>query len=122
MTKDIIILSVLIILIDSIYLSLVGKPLFGAMIKNIQGTDLKMNIPSAVVTYIFIILGMYYFIISPNKTPMDAFILGICIYAVFDFTNMTLFQNYDLKTAIIDTLGGGILFYIVTSIFQKMKK
>jgi uncharacterized membrane protein len=35
---------------------------------------------------------------------------------------MAIFKNYNLKTAIIDTLWGAILFYTVTVITYKIKR
>jgi uncharacterized membrane protein len=63
-----------------------------------------------------------YFIISANKPAFDAFILGFCVYGIFDFTNMAIFKKYNLKTAISDTLWGAILFFIVTNITYSLKK
>jgi uncharacterized membrane protein len=32
------------------------------------------------------------------------------VYAVYDFTNVAIFEDYDWKFAIADSLWGGILF------------
>ena len=42
--------------------------------------------------------------------------LGLIIYGIFDFTNLSLFKNYNLKIAIIDTIWGSILFTLTTYI------
>ena len=36
----------------------------------------------------------------------------ICIYAVFDLTNYSIFTDYDIRFAIADTLWGGVLFVL----------
>jgi uncharacterized membrane protein len=43
-------------------------------------------------------------------------ILGGLIYAVFDFTSYTIFTNWDLKTAIVDTVWGAVLMTLVSFI------
>lgn len=114
--------SVLLVLVDSVYLYFIGKPVFDKTVMAIQNSALVVNLAPAVFTYILMAILLNYFIISVNKTPFDAFILGFCTYGIFDFTNLAIFKNYDFKTAIIDTLWGAILFFIVTFLTYKMKK
>lgn len=118
----IIIISLLLIIIDSVYLSLIGGPLFKNMIKNIQNDELNLKFKAATFTYILLVYLLYKFIISENKRPLNAFILGFCIYGVFDFTNLTIFNNYNLIIALIDMLWGGILFYLVSFMSYKIFK
>ena len=46
-----------------------------------------------------------------NK-EFDAFILGFCAYGIFDFTNMAIFKNYNLKTSSMEI--------IITTLIEKM--
>ena len=112
--------SILLVVIDSVYLFTVGKPVFEKTVMAIQKSPLTVNMPPAIFTYILMATILNYFIISANKPAIDALILGFCAYGIFDFTN--IFKNYNLKTAIIDTLWGAILFYIVTVITYKIKR
>jgi len=122
MTYSLIISSILLVLIDSIYLSTIGTPVFEKTVAAIQGSKLVVNMPPAIFTYILMAIILNYFIISANKPAFDAFILGFCAYGIFDFTNLAIFKNYTLKTAIMDTLWGAILFYVTTLITYKVKK
>ena len=122
MTYSLIISSILLVLIDSVYLSMIGKPLFEKTVAAIQGSKLVVNFPPAIFTYILMAIILNYFIISASKPAFDAFILGFCVYGIFDFTNLAIFKNYTLKTAIMDTLWGAILFYVTTLITYKVKK
>jgi len=106
--------------IDSVYLSNIGGPMFDKMVKKIQKDDMKLNIYGAIGAYILMIIAIYKFIIMERKPPMDAFILGICIYGVFDFTNYAIFNNYSMIIGLLDMLWGGILYYIVTLITYKL--
>jgi uncharacterized membrane protein len=67
---------------------------------------------------IFLILGLYYFIIKPNRSIKDAFLLGLVIYGVYEGTNYALFNNWSEYIVIIDTLWGGILFALTTFIIK----
>jgi uncharacterized membrane protein len=113
---------VLLILIDSIYLFFIGKPVFDKTVAAIQNSPLVVNIAPAIFTYILMAILLNYFIISVKKPAFDAFILGFCAYGIFDFTNLAIFKKYTLKAAIIDTLWGAILFFVVTTITYALKK
>jgi uncharacterized membrane protein len=104
------------LIIDGLYLSFIGGMMFIPMVDKIQKEKFKLNIYGAIVAYVFLIFVLYKFIIMERKSPCDAFILGFCIYGVFDGTNYALFNNYKVLPAVMDTLWGGILFYIVTLI------
>ena len=114
--------SVLLVLVDAVYLYFIGKPVFEKVVFAIQKTPLVAKMPPAVFTYVLMAVILNYFIISVNKSPFDAFILGFCTYGIFDFTILAIFKNYNFKTAIIDTLWGAILFFIVTFLTYKLKK
>jgi uncharacterized membrane protein len=106
--------------LDSVYLSTIGGSLFSKMVRNIQKEDMKIDMYGVIGSYILLVLVLYKFIIMERRSPSDAFILGLCVYGVFDFTNIAIFKNYNWITAIVDTLWGGILFYIVTMITYKI--
>jgi uncharacterized membrane protein len=114
--------SILLVLVDSIYLYFIGKPVFDKTVAAIQNSSLVVNMAPAVFTYILMAILLNYFIISVNKSVFDAFILGFCTYGIFDFTNMAIFKKYNLRTAITDTLWGAILFFSVTTITYYLKK
>jgi len=108
--------------LDGIYLSTIGGSLFSRMVKNIQNQEMTINIYGAIGSYLLLILVLYKYIILERRSLTDAFILGVCVYGVFDFTNLALFKNYKIIPALLDTLWGGILFYTVTFITYKYLK
>jgi uncharacterized membrane protein len=114
--------SILLVLVDSIYLYFIGKPVFDKTVAAIQNSSLVVNMAPAIFTYILMAILLNYFIISVNKSAFDAFILGFCTYGIFDFTNMAIFKKYNLRTAITDTLWGAILFFSVTTITYYIKR
>jgi uncharacterized membrane protein len=87
---------------------------FDNQIQIIQGTKINLKIYPAIICYIALVFGLYYFIISKNNSILDAFLLGIVIYSVYETTNLALINKWTIKTAIIDTLWGGILFSLTT--------
>lgn len=109
------------LVIDGLWLYNVGGPPFKTMVRKIQGTDLKMNMVGAVGAYTLMILALFKFILVERKSPSDAFLLGLYIYGIFDFTNFAIFAKYQMMyTGFIDMVWGGILFYMVTWITYKV--
>ena len=102
---------VVLFLVDLIWLSTGGKYAVN-MTERIQGSPLQFRYESALIVYLFL---AYLFL--ETKTIKQAFLYGMCIYGVYDFTNYALLNKYDLQFALLDTLWGGILFAIVKYIF-----
>jgi uncharacterized membrane protein len=112
--------AIIFVSIDFIYLNLI-KNYFNNQINIIQGSKVKINLLGAVLCYIFLIVGINYFIIKPRKSLSEAFLLGIVIYGVYETTNYALLKNWSLLTVIIDTLWGGILFASTTYIVNMLR-
>ena len=94
-------------------------PFFGSLLW--IGTISSLNIPAFILCYIFIAIVLYYFIIREKRSILESFLLGLCIYAIYELTNKTLFTNWKWTTVIIDSIWGGLLFMIVTKIFYMIK-
>ena len=118
---DIFILTVILLAFDGCYLYANTKT-FRNLVFNIQGKNMTIRPESVVLCYFAIIVGLYYFIIKENKSPLEAFLLGVVIYGVYDSTNYATLSNYTASFAFMDTLWGGILFALVTFCFQQIKK
>ena len=105
--------------IDFAYLGVI-KGYYARQIAAVQGSPMVVNLFGAVVTYVFLIFGLNYFIIGPGRSAQDAFLLGLVVYGVYDFTSLALLSKWQLTTAVIDTLWGGTLFYLTTKLVQKV--
>lgn len=105
--------------IDFAYLGVI-KGHFARQIAAVQGSPMVVNLFGAIITYVFLIFGINYFIIQPGRSAQDAFLLGLVVYGVYDFTNLALLSKWQLTTAVIDTLWGGTLFYLTTKLVQKI--
>jgi uncharacterized membrane protein len=109
--------AILFISIDAIYLNIMKK-YFEKQIQSVQGSAIQMNFLGAAICYVFLIVGINYFIIKPNKSVNEAFLLGLVIYGVYETTNYALLKNWSILTVFIDTLWGGILFALTTYIIK----
>ena len=113
--------AIIFISVDSIYLNII-KIFFQKQIERVQGSATKINFLGAALCYLFLVIGLNYFIIKPRKSISEAFLLGLIIYGVFETTNYALFKNWSIITVIIDTLWGGILFAVTTYLVNILRK
>jgi uncharacterized membrane protein len=113
--------ALIFVVLDGIYLNLI-RDYFNKQIKAIQGSDIKVDFVAAAITYIFLIFGLNYFILSQNRSVKDAALLGLVIYAVYEFTNKALFKSWSYKTALIDTVWGAVLFALTTAIVYQLRR
>ena len=104
---------------DALYLSTYGDN-FVKMITKIQGSQMKVRLPPALLVYVFIFGAWGYFIYnvrhrySVKENVLRGFILGLTTYGIYDFTNMAIIKGWELRNALVDTLWGGILYAFVT--------
>lgn len=115
MWKGVIFSSIILLLLDSVYLTIIRKA-YSQQIFNIQKLPMKVNFRGALFSYLFLIIGLNYFIILRNKSALDAGILGTVIYGVYDATSYALLKDWDETLAVIDTLWGGVLLATTTLI------
>lgn len=97
------------------------KNYFNNQVQRIQGSPIKINYLGTALCYIFLIIGINYFIIKPHKSVNDAFLLGIIIYGVYETTSYALLKNWSIITVIIDTLWGGLLFATTTYLINLLR-
>ena len=116
---EIFLISIILVVIDTGYLYSM-KNFFNNQIKLVQGSDIQMNIYAAMLCYIALVYGLYYFIIRDRRGVFDAFLLGLVIYSVYDLTTLALLKNWFVKTAVIDSLWGGILFAMTTGLVYRL--
>tara|TARA_Y100000389_G_scaffold84757_4_gene81445 strand:+ start:686 stop:1063 length:378 start_codon:yes stop_codon:yes gene_type:complete len=108
-------------IIDSGYLYSMSNN-FQNMIKNIQGSKLKLRIIPTILCYIFLVSSLYYFVEMKNGKVIDAFLLGLFIYGVYDTTNYAILDKWNPYIALVDTIWGGILFASTFFIYKKFIK
>ena len=104
--------SILLLLLDMIFLKW-NERLFHNQVITVQRVILQPNYNAIMMTYLLLIFTLCYFIIRTHRSIGEAFLLGFLIYGIFEFTNMSIFKKWELKTAVIDSLWGGTLFALV---------
>lgn len=55
---------------------------------------------------VYIALG---YMVTQQTSAPRAFLVGLCTYAVYDFTQLFVLDRYPLEFAVADTLWGGLL-------------
>lgn len=116
---ELIIIGIIMLIFDSIYLKLLSS-FFTKQIEKVQNTPLKINYVGLLLCYLFLILGLYYFIIKDKKPVLEAFLLGVFVYSVYELTNLATFTNWKYNIVILDTLWGGVLFSMTTYLVYKL--
>ena len=119
--KEFIIPSITLLVIDYIYLYF-SSNYFKTLILSIQKDIMKPKILPILLCYLFLIFSLYYFIIKPKRNVLDAFILGICMYGMYETLNYALFDKWSILPVFFDTIWGGSLFAITTFITYKLLK
>ena len=114
-TKEIIISSISLLILDGAYISL-NQSAFENQVASVQRVILQVKPLGAIICYFFLIFGLNYFIISKKRSLIDAFLFGLIIYAVYDSTNYALFKQWKPLLAIMDAVWGGTLFALTTFI------
>jgi len=97
----------LFIAIDAIWLTICSSFVM-AMVRQIQGSDLHIKLLPGLVVYI----ALAYLSRFPTSS-LEAFFFGSAVYAVYDFTNYSTLEDYDIRFAVADSTWGGILMATV---------
>jgi uncharacterized membrane protein len=115
------ILILLFLVFDAMYISPQLKYM-GSLYQRIQHSPLKVRYGSAAMCYIFLTILLYTFIIVPKRPIREAFLLGLCVYGVYDTTTYALLTDYPLSLTLMDTLWGGVLFAVVTYSYRLIRR
>jgi uncharacterized membrane protein len=122
---------VLYVIIDIIYVT-VSAPFYSKTVMNIQGSPIKLK-PSSYVALVlaYVILGFGWLVIVANtitdKTALSdvlfiAFMFAISVYGVFNTTLYVLFDNWDIVTALRDTLWGIVCITTISVVYFYTKR
>jgi uncharacterized membrane protein len=111
--KKIIISTIVLLILDALYIY-TNKNIFQDTVVTIQRVVMQIKPEAALFVYLLLVIVINYFIIQKNRSPLEAFILGFCIYGIYDGTNYAMFKKWPIDIAIMDTVWGGILFSATT--------
>jgi hypothetical protein len=107
--------AIILVCIDLLWLG-TGGIFARAMVERIQGEPMAFRFVSGGLVYLFLA-----YLLLETTSYKQAFMHGLCTYAVYDLTNHAIFEKYDWRFAMADTLWGGILFvsarYLLKNVF-----
>jgi uncharacterized membrane protein len=107
--------------LDFLYLSF-NRDAYSLQIASVQRVSLQPRYLGAILCYMFLLFGLWYFILKPQRTVLDAMLLGFVIYGVYDTTNYAILKKWDAKLALMDILWGGALFGLTTYLTRMILK
>lgn len=100
---NVVIGMVVIALIDSVWLSTVGRYSL-QVAEKIQQSVVHFRIVPAIIVYLALAIILY-----QSRTFYQAVVLGGATYAVYDFTTLAIMTKYEWILAAMDTIWGGVL-------------
>ena len=125
--NKLIVSSVLLLVLDLIWLKGYMGNEYKKMIRKIQGSDMRVNTIYAILSYTLMIIGLNVFVIpniNKDKLLFDSlkygFLFGIILYGVYDFTIGAVLKDWNLNLAIVDVLWGGIVYFLATYLTFKI--
>ncbi len=133
MISKILLTILLLIVIDFVWIGIINQKLYKTAIEAVQKTKFSVRYFPGLIVYIAIALIINYWIIPFVKLNKDkknmfyhpfvnGFLLGSLTYAIFDFTNMAIFSDWTYSVSILDSLWGGLLTGIITTILLYLEK
>jgi uncharacterized membrane protein len=110
------------------------------MVQNIQGgRSVKLSIYGAVMSYIFVVAGLAFYVLPYADKMMKVYedgtsimtklyiavtvgaFFGLIVYGVYNTTNMALFKEFSLQFALFDIVWGAFLYYISTFVYLLLR-
>lgn len=101
-------------LFDMIWLGFLAKQIYADQIGSLlrkSGNFMAPIWPAALVVYVFIAIGVIYFVLpKANGNYGEALLWGILFgavtYGIYDFTNYSILANWPFKITLIDFVWG----------------
>jgi uncharacterized membrane protein len=120
--------------LDAVWLR-VNRPRYNRLVGAVQGSGMRLRWVPALVAYALMVVSIRHIILPwaavrcaffqvtggrNDSAKVDgrcmlfvataAALVGLCVYGIFNATNMAIFTGYDGVTAVLDTLWGCVLF------------
>lgn len=93
---------------------------FNNIIKNVQTTPIETRLYPILLSYLFMAFIIYYFLIFKNATTIEAGLLGMLIFGIYELFNFATLKKWDIMYSMLDILWGGILFVIGYTIVKML--
>ena len=125
--NKIIVSSVLLLLLDFLWLGGYMANEYKVMIPKIQGSDMEANLVYAILSYTLMVIGLNVFVIPNinkdnllNDSIKYGFLFGVILYGVYDFTAGAVLKDWDVSLAIKDVLWGGTVYFLASYLTFKL--
>lgn len=127
-----IITIIYILTVEFIWLYLINKNTYSKLTYNIQKSPLVLNYYYTIVAYIIILFSIFTLSIPFIKSKINkndnlyqiiykslfyGSLVGFYIYGIYNFTSISIYKNYYLTVAIIDTIWGMFLYATSSLLF-----
>lgn len=121
--KQYIISSVVLLILDFLWIGLYMGKKYTKEVPKIQGSDMDPKVIYAIFAYLLMVIGLNIFVvpnISKENRLMDSlkygFTFGIVMYGVYDFTAATVFKDWNIQLALVDVMWGGFVYFMAAYI------
>lgn len=118
-TSQILTVAVLMIVLDVGWLT-ARTATNGSMFAALQGSPLSIRWPAAILCYIVMIVGLWWFAVRGTASWQAAAAngagLGALVYGVYDLTNHATLQRFPFSYAVVDWIWGTALFAVVAAV------
>jgi len=117
--KLVLILAPVVLIVDLIWLGFLMKDFYGQEIGSLlrrNSNGLAPRWGAALLVYLFIPAGLIYFVLPQLTTQSSAgdailrgALFGLCMYGIYDFTNLSMVEKWTLRITIVDMAWGTVL-------------
>ncbi len=110
MFVSLIVLILVLLALDLIWINMFMKSRYEVMMNKILNKPMKLRYLPAILAYIIMIVGLYYFAVKDMSTSLGALIngclLGFVMYGVYDTTLFAVLPINDITTGLLDVMWG----------------
>jgi len=127
--KYFIVACLLFILLDATWIGS-NYNYYNNLAKKIQKEPIKTKLIALFITYIFLIISLYFCIRYielevKNKDYLKIFLFsslfGICVYGIYSYTTCVFLNNYSYYNAFIDTIWATVLYSVPSLLYFYLK-
>tara|TARA_B100000795_G_scaffold261136_1_gene237628 strand:- start:3560 stop:3892 length:333 start_codon:yes stop_codon:yes gene_type:complete len=106
--------------------------MYNKTVKDIQGSNIKVKIHYAVIAYLLMLVSLLHIAIPLTECNIEkkddnldklfksiiyGGSVGLSIYGIYNLTIISIFTNYPLKVAVIDSIWGTFLYSLITYLY-----
>jgi len=113
----------MILLLDFIWLGVVQRENWKKTVKAVQKEDIQIRYKYSIMAYLLLAyipvhISIWNSEYSYGYSFLNGLLIGLFVYGIFNLTNLSIFKNYNIKTALYDTLWGMFLIMIISMILN----